>query len=1425
MMSWRPLLLLFAPLLASAAVQPLADWAGLTPDPALTWQGRPALAWRDIATQTTVTAQDAPTDWTPYQTFHVAVHSAAATPSTITLVLASEDRASDGSDYYAWTFRTDFTGWRTFDVPVSTLTRTRQPRGLDQLDRIYFSSNWSHDLDPATTLHFGEFVLDTAPIPGLDRPAGELLLNRGFELDANRDGTPDTWGYNRFNTGATLTLDGTVAHSGRAAVRIDGQPGARAGISAGLPDAEVDPAAVYLFSAWIKVDGTTASADGTSARFTSVDAKGNVLRSDYRGIPAGPSDWRRHEWLVTFPAGTVKANLVLFHHGDGTAWWDDVSLLKAAAATAKAPALGALVPDGRPTFQWVAPAGEAVLSVSSDASFAPEATRSWPVTGESFTVPEALPTGRTYWWRVSTTTADGGRTITVLPAVGDQPTAAPSFFAGTWEQSMQPLADRIQPYRELAARLTDFAAREGLWDPFKLLTETIALADAMIRTPPADPAAAKADLDARLAELEYTAPWWRTQFLDEATLFGELNLDLPGLAAVKAAAAKQDWPAAKLALRDYYRGRRTPSYYARYEQPPVRSAAQTTDARAEQYLTHQFPIHSYEQPTYDLGKEFDWHIFPINDVEWPTAIHRHFHWSRLAAAYWKTGNEAYAGEIAQELFDWTKDNPMERWDRNRYRWAWSTLNTTVRIYSSWIDSWMQIRGSQSWTPEAQYVFMTDLREQGRFLMTHAAKTGNWVVAEARGLVELGVMFPEFKESRAWLEEGFRRLRHELDIQVLADGVHIERTPGYHSMVIGVFMEPIRLAMLNQYEVEGAEHFIDRLEKMHEYYLYGQKPNHRMAQIGDAGPMNVDSQMRRGWEIFGRQDMQWAMTNGAEGVKPRYQSYPFSAAGQYVSRSAWGDAGALWSILDWGGAVGHSHDDMGQLCVYAYGQDLLIDTGRYSYARPMRNPFFDTVGHNTVLVDQTTQKRRDPLTSDWVSTPQFDAFRGTTDNSEPLLHDRTMVFRQPSAAGPGYWLVVDRLTGDGRHRLDQRWHSHESLQGKVVGDAVVFSGKEAGQTPSLTIAQLPRPGLQAAVVEGAVSYEWYEKIPVDVAQFTLDGPLPAQFVTVLYPTPAGVEPAKVAVRSLNAVDGLLAVEVTVADRGRSFTDRWLLQDGPPAEVTSGGLTTDAALAGVRLEAGQVTAWWLAHGALLAADGTPLCQAAGPMDAAAATMVGTTVVDTTAAKGLRVLAPGELTVNGQAVTAQPIASTAPPEVLPVPKRPGPPNFAIEPPPPPVEASAVMTMLPADAVAPAGLRVQAEAMAEQGGGAVEVTDAKVGAEGSCFLHWDAAGHWLSWPVNIPREGRYTLWLRACGMSARAHRKLSINGTVPAGGEAIGIPGSGGWSSEQDDWRLYRLDGDDGQPLALDLPAGTVSLRLENVDGESLNLDWLLLAPLPGA
>lgn len=1401
-----------------AAPLPVEQWQGLVPDPALRApSGAPALAWPTPEAKPSVPAQGVPTDLSAVQSLRFWLHVAEPRDSVVTLVFASENPATDGSDYYSCTIKADFAGWREFLFAREELAAVRQPLGWDRIGRVFLSSNWAHHFDPATVLHVAGFVLDDVPVPGTVSLPGQLLPNRSFELDRNYDGTPDGWSLGSFNTPAeTDCVAG--GHEGKA-VRIQGAADgkSRAGASYGFGPEQTDPQALYLFSAWVKREGEMSPGLGTSARFTSVGQPGEVLKSDYQPCPPGTYDWRPLHWLVRLAPGTQRFNLVLFHHGSGTGWWDDVSLLRCHPGRALAPEPGALVRDGRPDFRWEAPAtaqGTLVIVADGDPAF----EQRTPVTGNSCQLPEALPLGRSYRWYVLL----AGEEPEVCAFTNDkEEPVMGSFFAGDWRVQARQMIGDLTELELVYPPLKAFGEKAGMWDSFGLLGNLLTALAA--EDPPKD----MTDLQADVKELQLRVPWWQKVFLNDAAFFAGLDLDLPGLEKVRAAVAGQDFPTARRELHVYYVNRHSPSYYRQWENPPSHNPARTTDTKAEVYLTHLMPIHSYQTPTYDVGREFDWHIFPIVDVEWPTKIHRHFHWSTLAQGYWNTGNEAYANEIVQQMYDWAQDNPMERWDQKRYRWAWSTLNATVRIYSSWINAWLRIRNSESWTPDAQFVMLTLLREHGQFLMTNRTPPGrgNWAVAESRGLVELGIMFPEFKEAAAWRAEGFRRLSEEVDLQVLPDGVHVERTPGYHSMTLSCFMDPLRLALLNQVEFAGRDHFLAQIEKMYEFYLYGCGPDRRMAQIGDGHQMSVVPRMAEGAKLFGREDMLYVATAGKEGAMPVHRSYGFTAAGLYVSRSAWNDPNALWSIMDWGGFLGHCHEDMGQICLRAYGRPLLIDSGIYSYAFPMRSYFHWTVGHNTLMVDEKPQKHRDPLSCTWITTDRFDYVRGLTDNSEPVLHERSLVFQQPGSDGPGYWVVLDRVTGEGGHRLDQRWHPTEKLKGTAVGTTVVFtSANEADPQPSLVLAALPAANLETAVVEGAVSYEWYKKIPVDVAQFTRNGDVPAVLATVLYPSPG--QPAQVTVERLPATldgkevaeDMATAFRVTIEDGGQTYRDTWLFRHGDTGAVQAGGVTLDGRVARVR-DAGS---WLVAEATRLELNGSALFTAAETMQGIARSGA---VLACTDGKDVRVASTEPLAVNGGDPVAPAngmvsLATVSAPAIRPIPRHAG--NFELEPPPEAIPATGFARMLPKeDRLPPGAIVANAADLTGQGGGQVEITDKKIGTEGKAFLHWDAAGHWLEYTLTVP-AGRYALWFRACTSEGAVLRRITVAGQTPEAASAQEIAGTGGYSSNQDDWRSLVLADKQAHDLAFDLPAGPVAIRLENLDGQSLNLNWLALVPV---
>ena len=134
----------------------------------------------------------------------------------------------------------------------------------------------------------------------------------------------------------------------------------------------------------------------------------------------------------------------------------------------------------------------------------------------------------------------------------------------------------------------------------------------------------------------------------------------------------------------------------------------------------------------------------------------------------------------------------------------------------------------------------------------------------------------------------------------------------------------------------------------------------------------------------------------------------------------------------------------------------------------------------------------------------------------------------------------------------------------------------------------------------------------------------------------------------------------------------------------------------------------------------------------------------------------------------------------------------------------------------RTQAEEFADQGGGMVQIREDKVGADGKCFSHWDAEGHWLEWKLSAPEEGKYWIMVRYCATTQVA-RVVALDGKALVGGP-FRFRSTGGFSGEANDWAHEVLRDPDGEPLALQLTAGEHTVRMTNADGNGMNVDYLM-------
>ena len=79
-------------------------------------EGKGALQWQ-CAKSTSLILREVPHDWSAGSALAFWVHSSQSTGSPFWIIVSSENPASEGSDYFVVSSKTDFTGWKRFVIP------------------------------------------------------------------------------------------------------------------------------------------------------------------------------------------------------------------------------------------------------------------------------------------------------------------------------------------------------------------------------------------------------------------------------------------------------------------------------------------------------------------------------------------------------------------------------------------------------------------------------------------------------------------------------------------------------------------------------------------------------------------------------------------------------------------------------------------------------------------------------------------------------------------------------------------------------------------------------------------------------------------------------------------------------------------------------------------------------------------------------------------------------------------------------------------------------------------------------------------------------------------------------------------------------------------------------------------------------------
>ena len=639
------------------------------------------------------------------------------------------------------------------------------------------------------------------------------------------------------------------------------------------------------------------------------------------------------------------------------------------------------------------------------------------------------------------------------------------------------------------------------------------------------------------------------------------------------------------------------------------AAPDTTEA--DSILAHKFSLQGFRKVVHDFGPRIDWSCNPMDKgetktVEWNAKLNRCFHFSPLINAYWQTGDDKYAHELAEQMNGWIEDNPvlLFRSGNGPYHYAWETLNTGIRMHNTWPEALFRCLDSPSFTDDIIVNIMKSTVEHVRHLQRWPSK-GNWLTAESYGVYVAGLMFPEFKDAKSWRLYAIDKLHTQLSEEVYPDGVQFELALGYNTWTLNEFLGAYETALLNGMDGEFPDDYKSLLEKMYEYLMKISMPDGQGFAMNDAGNQNVRGQLVKGYQLFPhRGDFIHAALGGAKDFQqPERESFGMHWAGHYVMRSGWtkDDHVMLMDAGPWG--KGHQHEDKLTLSLYANGMLLMPDGGctMYDHSR-WRAYQLLTRAHNTVLIDGMDQfngrrnyywplpwKGDKPADTDsrWFSTRHMDFVEGTYSGNyreytdydlqakglqpkvqQGLTHRRRVLYIKPDI-----WLVHDTAMAedDQPHTMEALYHVNaEKTEATDSAIVVATTPKRAGLC--LAAASSWRP-VKTDIIKGKMDppvQGWSANVrenrppdipmsPIPTVIFSREWRRRGDIVTVLHPFKDGadIHPSYVHVHPPQ-LRGLFHGTFDIGDK---TTYHWLCNETGKEAVVDGSseMTTDGQFA--------------------------------------------------------------------------------------------------------------------------------------------------------------------------------------------------------------------------------------------------------------------------
>lgn len=466
--------------------------------------------------------------------------------------------------------------------------------------------------------------------------------------------------------------------------------------------------------------------------------------------------------------------------------------------------------------------------------------------------------------------------------------------------------------------------------------------------------------------------------------------------------------------------------------------------------------------------EIDWGYQPGNDPEFIFQFNRHRFFICLGQAYQLTGDEKYAECFVRLLTGWIQT--VKRTPETE-KTMWRVLEAGIRG-ENWVKAIRYFADSPFLTDAVIELFYQSLLEHADFIVSMHSPyryMSNWGVLENHGLFDIAMTLPDQQLKQHYAAIALEHLEIEARMQILRDGVQWEQSPMYHNEVFHCFQDVLILARRNRIEVPRT--IREAVLRMAYANLAWKKPDHHQFLMGDSDDTDIrdylavaawlymDGVLKYG--SYDRLDFESVWDLGIQAVadyqkiaeqEPDFTSVALADSGNYYFRSGWAEDANLLHFHCGTLGAGHGHSDKLHIDLVAYGEDILMDAGRYTYvAGPDRYEFKDPDNHNTITVDDRfftvckdsweCSKLSQPVRQQFTLLDGYEFVQGGhlgyLDQPNGVFVNRKILHIKPD-----FYLIVDEMYTAGKHSYQQYFHFNNQGHLAFDGSTAKYSGMKA-----------------------------------------------------------------------------------------------------------------------------------------------------------------------------------------------------------------------------------------------------------------------------------------------------------------------------------------------------------------------------------------------